>query len=97
MELPVVPYYLVRMLVGHAIKAMIDSLKANARRKRRPFDRNVEPLGQRIRPECLRKASEEELAYWRERALAEQRRQRRVVVITLSVFVAVVVLLYLAS
>jgi len=58
---------------GGSALAMILSLKANARRKRRPFDREVEPIGQRIRPEYLRTASEEELAYWREKTLRDQR------------------------
>jgi hypothetical protein len=65
---------------------MIDSLKANARRKRRPFDRNVEPVGQRIRQEYLRKASEKELDHWREKTLkARKAQQRREWVILLGV------------
>jgi hypothetical protein len=80
------------MLWGHAVKAMIDSLKANARRKRKPFDRDVEPVGQRIRPEYLRKASEEELEHWRQQAvMARKAQQRREWVI-----LAVVLLLSLA-
>lgn len=43
---------------------MILSLKANARPKRRPFDREVLPSGPAIRPEYLRDASEEGLALW---------------------------------
>ncbi len=65
------------MLWGHAAKAMIDSLKANARRKRRPFDREVEPVGRRIRPESLRRASEEELLHWRQRTVMERKAQQR--------------------
>lgn len=61
---------------GHVFD-MIARMKANAQRKRRPFDREVEAGGQSIRPEFLRKASEEELAYWREKTLTQQRTQRR--------------------
>ena len=45
---------------GHVFD-MIARMKANARRKRRPFDREVEASGPAIRPEYLRKASEEGL------------------------------------
>jgi hypothetical protein len=61
---------------GH-IFDMIARVKANVQRKRRPFDREVEASGPAIRPEYLRKASEEELAYWREKVLADQRIQQR--------------------
>ncbi len=87
--------YLVHMLWGHAVKAMIDSLKANARRKRRPFDREVEASGPAIRPEYLRKASEEELAYWREKVLADHRLQRRRTRIALAVVALVILCAYL--
>lgn len=84
------------MLWGHAVKAMIDSLKANARDKRRPFGREVDAKGPAIRPEYLRTASEEELAYWREKALEDQRRQRgrlSLVIIVLLVVTGAFVLL----
>lgn len=61
---------------GHVLD-MIARMKANARLKRRPFDCEVGAGGPAMRPEYLRKASEEELAYWRERTLEEQRMQRR--------------------
>lgn len=73
---------------GH-IFDMIARVKANARRKRRPFDREVEASGPAIRPEYLRKASEEELAYWREKTLAEQRIQQRRTRLVLVVIVLV--------
>lgn len=75
------------MLWGHAIKAMIDSLKANARTKRRPFDREVQANGPAIRAEYLREASEEELDYWREKTLADRRVQQRRTYIALVVVV----------
>jgi hypothetical protein len=80
---------------GHVFD-MISRMKANARDKRRPFDREVEASGPAIRPEYLRKASEEELAYWRERALADQRRQRRIAMIILSALAAILLVFYLA-
>lgn len=61
---------------GHVFD-MISRMKANALRKRRPFDREVEASGPAIRPEYLRTSSEEDLAYWREKTLADRRRQRR--------------------
>jgi hypothetical protein len=71
---------------GHVFD-MIARMKANAQRKRRPFEREVETGGQSIRPEYLRKASEEELAYLREKTLRDQRIQQRR---TRIVFVVVV-------
>jgi hypothetical protein len=71
---------------GHVFD-MIARMKANAQRKRRPFEREVETGGQSIRPEYLRKASEEELAYLREKTLRDQRIQQRR---TRTVFVVVV-------
>jgi hypothetical protein len=77
---------------GGSALAMILSLKANARRKLRPFDRDVEPSAQRIRPEYLRKATEEELQYWRDRSMAIRQAQRQkqwfILVILLLVFLA---------
>jgi hypothetical protein len=74
---------------GH-IFDMIARMKANAQRKRRPFDREVEASGPAIRPEYLRKASEEELTYWREKVLKDQRIQQRRIYIVLVVFVLVI-------
>jgi hypothetical protein len=68
---------------------MIARMKANAQRKRRPFDREVQASGPAIRPEYLRKASEEELAYWREKTLRDQRIQQRRTRIALTVVVLV--------
>jgi hypothetical protein len=69
---------------------MIARVKANAQRKRRPFDREVEASGPAIRPEYLRKASEEELDYWREKVLADQRIQQRRTRIVLVTVVLVI-------
>jgi hypothetical protein len=77
---------------GHVFD-MIARMKANALRKRKPFDREVEASGPAIRPEYLRKASEEELAYWREKTLTDQRIQQRRTRIAL----AVVVLIFLGA
>lgn len=79
---------------GHVFD-MIARMKANAQRKRRPFDREVEAGGQFIRPEYLRKASEEELAYWREKTLRDQRIQQRRTRIALAVVVLILLGLYL--
>lgn len=68
-------------------------MKANAQRKRRPFDRDVDARGPAIRPEYLRQASEEELAYWREKTLKDQRIQQR----RSRIAVAVVVLIILGA
>jgi len=73
---------------GHVFD-MIARMKANAQRKRRPFDREVEASGPAIRPEYLRKASAEELAYWREKTLRDQRIQQRRARIALAVLVLV--------
>jgi hypothetical protein len=73
---------------GHVFD-MIARMKANAQRKRRPFDREVQASGPAIRPEYLRKASEEELAYWREKTLRDQRIQQRRTRIALTVVVLV--------
>ena len=80
---------------GHVFD-MIARMKANARDKRRHFDRVVEAKGPAIRPEYLRKASEEELAYWREKTLADRRRYRRTTLIILSALVAAIAVLVLA-
>jgi hypothetical protein len=81
---------------GHVFD-MIARMKANAQRKRRPFDREVEANGPAIRPEYLRKASEGELAYWREKTLAERRIQQCrtwvVLVVLMLVFLGGVLLL----
>jgi hypothetical protein len=74
---------------GHVFD-MIARVKANAQRKRRPFDREVEASGPAIRPEYLRKASEEELDYWREKVLADQRIQQRRTRIVLVTVVLVI-------
>jgi len=74
---------------------MIARMKANAQRKRRPFDREVQASGPAIRPEYLRKASEEELTYWREKVLAEQRVQQRRTRIALAVVALILLGLYL--
>lgn len=80
--------------VGHVFD-MIARMKANARDKRRPFDREVDANGPAIRPEYLRKASEEELAHWRERALEDQRRQQRITWFIMLALVALFAVLVL--
>jgi hypothetical protein len=74
---------------GHVFD-MIARMKANAQRKRRPFDREVQASGPAIRPEYLRKASEEELAYWREKVLEDQRIQQRRTRIALVLVVLII-------
>lgn len=78
---------------GHVFD-MIARMKAHARDKRRPFDREADRQGPAIRPEYLRKASEEELAFWREKTLADRRRQQRRMGIAflLTAFAALVLL-----
>lgn len=82
--------YLTPMSFAGHVFDMIAQMKANAQRKRRPFDREVETGGQSIKPEYLRKATEKELAYWRERTLTQQRIQQRRTRIALLVVVLVV-------
>ena len=50
----------------------------------------METGAQSIRPEYLRKASEKELAYWREKTLTQQRTQRRRTRIVLVVVLLVI-------
>jgi len=76
---------------GHVFD-MIARMKANAQRKRRPFDREVQASGPAIRPEYLRKASEEELEHWREKAVRARKAQQR----REWIILAVIVLLFLA-
>lgn len=65
---------------GGSALAMILSLKANARRKRRPFDKDVEVPVRQVRSELLQPASPEVLEHWRthsqQAAVAQRRRER---------------------
>jgi CHASE3 domain sensor protein len=75
---------------GHVFD-MIARMKANAQRKRDPFDREVQASGPAIRPEYLREASEEELAYLRDKTLRDQRIQHRRTRIAFVLLVLVIV------
>jgi hypothetical protein len=81
---------------GHVFD-MIARMKANAQRKRRPFDREVQASGPAIRPEYLRQATEAELEHWRQRMAMERRVQQRRERIILAVIVLVFLALFIFS
>jgi hypothetical protein len=62
---------------GGSALAMILSLKANARPKRRPFEKDVEVRPRQVRSELLRPASPDVLEHWRERAQQAAAHRRR--------------------
>jgi len=76
---------------------MIARMKANAQRKRKPFDREVQASGPAIRPEYLRKATEVELEIWRQRMARERRVQQRRERVVLAVIVLVFLALFILS
>ena len=79
---------------GHVFD-MIARMKALERRKRRPFDKEVEVKGQQVRREFLRDPSEDDLARIRLMMAKEHQQIRRAQVITFSVVLLLVLLLIL--
>jgi hypothetical protein len=80
---------------GHVFD-MIARMKANDRRKHRPFDREVDVSGQKIRAEFLKPASDEEIAAVKEMMRHERRKDiRRSVIITVISLLTLIALLSL--
>ena len=84
--------FLAMSFAGHVFD-MIARMKANQRRKRDPFDRDISVYGRKVRPDLLQKASAEELQNVRQRILAQRSRDLQVSLFAFLVSLAVVMLL----
>lgn len=76
---------------GHVLD-MIARMKANERRKRRPFDRDVDAKATMIRPQFLHSATEEELRAVRQKMDLQRRSERKAEMIVLIVSIVVLAL-----
>jgi len=76
---------------GHVFD-MIARMKANQRRKRRPFDRNVDVSASKMRPLILEPAKEDELHAIRQKMELQRRSERKTELIVLIISIVVLVL-----
>jgi hypothetical protein len=75
---------------------MIARIKANALRRRNPFDRSVAIKNDRLKDELLRPVTEEQLAKIHAMVEVRDRREQRIKWITIAVLMAGAAALYLS-
>ena len=80
---------------GHVME-MIARIKANALRRRNPFDRSVAVKNDRLKDELLRPVTEEQLAEIHAMVEVRDRREQRIKWITIAVLMAGAAALYLS-
>ena len=76
---------------GHVFD-MIARMKANERRKRRPFDREVDAKAMQIRSQFLQPATEDELCAIRQKMELQRRSERKMELILLIISIILLVL-----
>lgn len=80
---------------GHVME-MIARIKANALRRRNPFDRTVAMKNDRLKDELLRPVTEEQMAEIRSMIEVRDRRERRIKWITVALLMTGALALYLS-
>jgi hypothetical protein len=80
---------------GHVMD-MIARMRANALRRRNPFDRKVELKDGGLDPELFRPLTEVQLAEIRSKATAQRRHERRVTYVVIGILLVLVLGLYIS-